>query len=109
MNDIDLGFTLPSSPEDRKKIKRMIEECSGQLQMIDDRKASIKETIAAIHEDYKIPKKVLSKAIQIHHKNNFAETSHDNSVLEMVVEGILGQESSPAPAGHDIDGDIGEE
>ena len=90
MNDIDLGFTLPSSQADRDKIKKVLEEISGQHQMIDDKKLFIKEAIEALSEEYSIPKKILSKAATLLYKNSYAEASHESSLLELVYEGIIG-------------------
>ena len=98
MNDMNLGFTLPSSQKDREKIRKMLEECSGQLQMIDDRKNAVKELIASVAEEFDIPKKILSKAATAFFKNNYAELSSENTIFEILYEGVLSDASMPATA-----------
>jgi len=104
MNDMDLGFTLPSSQSDRDKIKKNLEEVSGQLQMIADRKEQIKEIIEATADEYKIPKKILSKIATTMFKNQYAEASYESSIFELVYEGIIGEESTPKTSYEDDEG-----
>lgn len=94
MTDIDLSFTLPSSQTDRDKIKKVLEECSGQLQMIDDKKLFIKEAIEALSEEYSIPKKTLNAVATSLFKNNYAELSHNSGMFELVYEGTIGADAS---------------
>lgn len=95
MNDIDLGFTLPSSQKDRDKIKKNLEEVSGQLQMIADRKLAVKEIIEATAEEFNIPKNVLNKAATTLFKNTYAVVSHESTIFEILYETILGDGSTP--------------
>lgn len=88
-NKDEASFTLPSSQADRKKIREVLNTIAGEYQMIDDRKASVKDTIEALHEEFKIPKKIIAKLAQTIHKHNYSDLSHESSVFELFYEGIV--------------------
>lgn len=69
------AFVLPSNPEDRKRIVELFEEVSKSLTRIEGERTYVKEAITIASENYNIPKKVLSKAAKVFHKQNFDELS----------------------------------
>jgi len=69
------GIIIPSSPEDRKRIKACMEEVSNAFTRVEGEKDFIKEAIQSLSEEVDIPKKVLNKMAQIFHKQNMAEVT----------------------------------
>lgn len=82
-------FIMPTNPADLKKIKDMVIELSGQLQMIDDRKLYIKEAVAALSEEFTIPKKVLNDMAKTHFKQNYRDKSQESEVFSLVYESVF--------------------
>lgn len=85
----DLSFTLPSSKSDKEKIKNMLQVVTGEMQMIEDRRSSIKDTIAALHEEFKIPKKILTKLAKTMYKHDYSDVTHEIDVFQLCYEGII--------------------
>lgn len=87
-------FALPSSQADRKKIKDMLHEITAQMQIIDDRRESIKDVVDAIHSDFKLPKKIIKQLAKTLHKHNYDDVAHESTIFEIVYEGILNSNQS---------------
>lgn len=87
-------FTMPSNPADRKKIKETLQEMAGALQFIDDKRAYISDSAAALQEEFKIPKKIGAKMARTLHKNNYqdvaAETNQFETLFEILFRGSPG-------------------
>lgn len=85
------GFTMPSSPADRQKIKDQIYEMSGALQFIDDKRAYMKDVAEALQEEFEIPKKITMKMARTVHKNNYrdveAEADQFTTMFETLFKG----------------------
>lgn len=103
------NYTLPSNPKDREKIKTMLDVVVGEMRMIDDRKTSIKETIAALHEEYAIPKKVLTKLARTMFKDDYQDVTYESEVFELFYEGVVEKNHNQPVATTNInDGEEGE-
>ena len=87
-------FVMPTSPNDVKKIKDVVLELSGQLQMIDDRKQYIKEAVAALAEEFSIPKKILNDMAKTHWKQNYRDRAQENDVFAVAYETLFAGEAS---------------
>lgn len=85
------SFALPSNKTDRDKIKTVLHEVVGQLQMIDDRKSVIKDHINALHEEYAIPKKVLNRLAKTMYNHDYDDVTHEIDVFQLCFEGIVQQ------------------
>ena len=59
-----------SSPTDRKNIRDALHEISGSMTRIDAEKDLIRETVAAVCEELKIPKKLVNRMVKVYHKQN---------------------------------------
>jgi archaellum component FlaC len=80
---------IPSSVEDKKRIKGCIEEISNSLTRIDSEKAFIKEAVESCAEDVAIDKKHLRKMANIHHKQNLSEVVGEIEDVEALYEGVM--------------------
>lgn len=92
---IDSSYVLPSNPEDRKKIKALLQEISAQLQMIDDRKEAIKGVIDALHADFKIPKKISSKLARTLYKHDYDKVKEESDLIALFYEELVDKVNVP--------------
>lgn len=83
------NFVLPSSQEDRKRIRNMLYEITAQMQMISDRREAIKDIVDVIHEEFKLPKKIINQLARTLFKHNYEDVTHESTIFEIVYEGIL--------------------
>ena len=78
---------IPSSDEDKKRIKGCIEEISNAMTMMDAQRTFIKEAVNSCVEDVEIDKKHLRKMATIYHKQNMEESRTEaNEVYELYEE-----------------------
>lgn len=94
-DSIDNSYVLPSNPEDRKKIKSLLQEISAQLQMIDDRKEAIKGVIDALHADFKIPKKISSKLARTLYKHDYDKVKEESDLITLFYEELVDKVNVP--------------
>lgn len=85
----DNSFTIPSNPADRKKIKDAVIEISGAMQFIEDKKSYIKDVLTNMNEQFKIPKKVLSKMAKTYHNDEYSEVINEAQEFETMYELIM--------------------
>ena len=67
------GIIIPSSLEDRAKIKNCMEELSNSFSRAEAERDFVRDAISNLSEEVDIPKKVLGKMAKIYHKQNMAE------------------------------------
>lgn len=89
----DVEFVLPSSPEDRKKIKEAIHEIVGALQFIDDKKAFIKDVVTMLKDNFEMPKKISTKMAKTLFKQDYQDVIQDSSMFEVIYENLFEVES----------------
>lgn len=80
---------IPSSSEDKKRIKGCIEEISNSLTRIAAERDFIKEAIASCCDDVEIDKKYLRKMANIHFKQNLSEVVTEADDLETLYESCM--------------------
>lgn len=93
MTDIDSSYVLPSSPEDRKKIKNAVEEISIALGNIADKRSYIKDVVNDMHSKYSIPKKLVNKLAKTHQKRNYDEISEESELFSLFYEEVIDKQS----------------
>lgn len=79
-------FALPSSPEDRKRIKNAIDEMSKSMTRIEAERDLIKETVKTICDDFELPKKAFRKMARTYHKQNFQDEQLAHEEFETLYE-----------------------
>lgn len=82
------NITIPSSPEDRKKILNAIQEISNSLTRIAAERDLIKEILQNVEDNFELPKKYTRKVAKIYHKQNFKEVQAEQSELETIYETV---------------------
>jgi archaellum component FlaC len=82
------NVTLPSSPEDRKKIMNAIQEISNSLTRIESERHLIKEILVDVQDNFNLPKKYTRKVAKIYHKQNFSEVQQEQEELEAIYETV---------------------
>jgi hypothetical protein len=82
------NVTLPSSPEDRKKILASVQEISNSLTRIEAERDLIKEILADVQDKFALPKKYTRKVAKIYHKQNFSEVQQEQEELEAIYETV---------------------
>lgn len=91
---LDTTF-IPSSPDDRKKIKDAIIEASGLKQMQKDKGDQIKDIIDYVHSEYHIPKKLIRQTINTFWKQDYAEATRESAMFELFFENVVETQASP--------------
>lgn len=82
-------MTQISSPADRAKIKKMLEEVSNSMTRIAAERDLIKETITEVSKEFELPKKYLNKMARTYHKQNFHTEQADHEEFESLYTTIL--------------------
>lgn len=86
-------MSLPQDPEQRKAIRKVLDEVSGCLTRIESERDYISETIKKLSEEYQINKKVLRRMAKTYHKQNFSAEIAENEQFETMYEQITGETS----------------
>ena len=80
---------IPSSPNDRLKLKQMLVEMTHCLQRADDEKESMKEISADASEHFNLPKKIINKLAKTMYKHNYADLQSENEDFELLYETLV--------------------
>jgi hypothetical protein len=83
MSNIQTLFGNLSS-EDVKAIRSALGEVSDVMTKMESCKEEIKDIIVAMHDTYKIPKKILSRMAKVHHNQNFLTTISEDKEFETI-------------------------
>lgn len=86
---VEKEFAIPSSPEDQKKIRQVMETISDSYTRIEAERDLIKDEIAGLAEKYELPKKLLSKMARTFHKNNYDEKAAEEEDFQNLYETIV--------------------
>lgn len=78
------------SDDAKKKITDAMNEISNSMLRAEAEKELQKEVINKLFDEYKIPKKVLSKMARVYHKQNFAEEKATHEEFEELYRSITG-------------------
>ena len=80
---------VPSSPEDRKKLKTMLVEMTHCLQRADNERESMKEIASEIEEQFNISKKIANKLARTMYKRNYSDLQAENEHFEFLYETLI--------------------
>jgi hypothetical protein len=86
--------TIPSSSEDRKKIKTMLTEATHCMQRAEDERQSIKEIIDDAYAKFDIPKKILRKIATTMYKHNYEDVTAENDDFESLYEILVNSKNA---------------
>lgn len=79
---------IPSSPDERLKIKNSIKEISNSMTRIEAEKDLIKEILKSLDEEFQLPKKYMKKVAVTYHKQNLNQIKEEFSEIEGLYSAI---------------------
>jgi hypothetical protein len=82
------GIIIPSSDQDKKRIKECMEEISNSYLRQEAEREFVKEALISLEEDVGIPKKYLGKMARIYHKQNMSELMSEIEEIEALLESV---------------------
>jgi predicted RNA-binding protein with EMAP domain len=93
------GVNILNDPEEKKKFKSALAAITHELQMIDDRRESIKEQYGELSSMYGLDKKIIRKLATTMYKHNYTdvvdEMNHFQALYETLVNGKLSDAADP--------------
>ena len=73
---------IPSNPADREKIRRVMRTVSESMTRIEAEKDLIKDEIAALAEEFEIPKKFQNRMARTYHLQNVKDVVDEQNDFE---------------------------
>jgi len=89
----DGGHSVLVDPEQRKKFKQCLATVTHYLQIIDDQKEAIKETIEETSATFSVDKKLVRKLSNVMFKHNYADIQEENEHFALLYETLIGLNS----------------
>ena len=71
---------IPSSPEDRKRIRTALQEMSDSMTRIEAERDLMKEIITNVHEEFELSKKTFRRMAKVYRRETPNYPSHDSGV-----------------------------
>lgn len=72
-----------------EKIKNSLKECSTVFTLMEAQRDTLKNIINDLHEEVKIPKKIIRMLAQTYHKQNFSEVVAEQEEFELIFDGVV--------------------
>lgn len=85
------NVTIPSNPEDKKRIKNALQEISDSFTRIEAERDAIKDVINFVNEEFELPKKYIRKMAKVYHAQNFDQEVGEAEDFAVLYENITGQ------------------
>jgi len=93
------GAHALNDPEERKKFKSSLAAITHEMQLIDDRRESIKEQYGDLSTTYGLDTKIIRKLATTMYKHNYVdvldEMNHFQELYETLVNGKLSDANDP--------------
>ncbi len=83
-----MSVIVPSSPEDKKKIRQALQAISDSLTRMEAERDLIKDILQTVEDNYKIKKKYTRRLAKVFHKQNFNQVQQDQQDLETLYESV---------------------
>ena len=83
-----MSVVVPSSPEDKKKIRQALQEISDSMTRMEAERDLIKDILQTVEDNYKIKKKYTRRLAKVFHKQNFNQVQQDQQDLETLYESV---------------------
>lgn len=83
-----MSVVVPSSPEDKKKIRQALQEISDSMTRMEAERDLIKDILQTVEDNYKIKKKYTRRLAKVYHKQNFNQVQQDQQDLETLYESV---------------------
>jgi len=85
-----VSVIIPSSSEDKVKIRNALKEISNSMTRIDAEKDHIKTIIDDVSDEVEVSKKYLRKMATIYHKQNLNDVTTEMDDIETLYNTVLG-------------------
>lgn len=79
-----------TNPEELKKFKQFLSTITHYMQIADDQKESIKETVEEASGTFGIDKRIVRKLATTLYKHNYADLQEENQHFEFLYEALIG-------------------
>ena len=83
-----MSVIVPSSQEDKKKIRQALQEISDSMTRMEAERDLIKDILQTVEDNYKIKKKYTRRLAKVYHKQNFNQVQQDQQDLETLYESV---------------------
>lgn len=80
---------IPSSSDDRQKVRSSLTEISASLTRIEAERDHINEIIQTLQDEFELPKKHMRKVARVYHKQNLLQVKEEFSDVEEIYNWIL--------------------
>jgi len=84
-----IAVNILSNEEDRKKLYKVVRECSDSMTRVQGEKDFLKEAVTDICEELKLPKRIVNRLIKVYHKQNFDEEVAVQDQFETLYEMVV--------------------
>lgn len=85
-----LPVTIPTlSSEEKQQLFAALTETSKSLARACGEKEYVREAIKKVSDDLKLPKKLVSKLVKVHYKQNFDEECASNEEFEKLYQTVV--------------------
>lgn len=86
----DENANILVNPEKLKEFKQTLVTVTHYLQIIDDQKETIKETVEEASKSFGIDKRIVRKLANTMFKHNYADIQEENEHFEYLYEAMIG-------------------
>lgn len=83
-------MSVPTDPNELKKLKLMIVEMTHAMSRADGEKEHIKTIASEAAEQFGIQKKLVNKIARTMYKSNYASLQEENEQFELLYESVTG-------------------
>ena len=85
-----LPATIPTlSSEEKQQLSAALTETSKSLARAQGEKEYVREAIKKVSDDLKLPKKLVSKLVKVHYKQNFDEEIAEHEEFEKLYQTVV--------------------
>lgn len=94
MSNVTVASTFGTfTNEELKILKNGMRELSDVFTMQESQREVVRDILNSLHEELKIPKKIIRKMAKTYHKSNYSEVLAEQEEFELLYSGII-EESS---------------
>ena len=83
-------FPALNDPKIAEKVKKVCQDISNVMTMIEASRSTIKAHIDNIHEEIDIPKKLIRKMARTYHRQTFQTETQEQEAFEISYEKVFG-------------------
>lgn len=84
---------IPTNPADIDKIYKVLDACAKDMQVIEDRKTTIRESVKELSEEHTITVSHLNKMLKTMFKQNYQEVVTTDSEFQLLYETVIDNSS----------------